>query len=258
MLKFDAKTTKLLEDSYLGADFSRRRRASFDALRVEPQDRIVDIGCGNGLLTVELARAVGDEGRVIGVDPSEDMLSTAREKCAGYENVELLAGTADEIPLGDRAADKAVSLQVFEYLEDLPAAAAEARRVLKPGGRLVVGDIHFDTIAWFSDEPERMQSMIDAWDRHLVERCVPAVLPPILRDCGFQIEGVTAVPFSDSVLRPDGLANMMMLLMERYVVENKLVAADVAAAWRQEQHDLAAAGRFFFSLTHFVVLATKL
>ena len=71
MLKFDAETTKILDDAYQGADITRRRQASFDALTPIPGETIIDIGCGNGLLTGELARAVGPKGRVIGIDPSE-------------------------------------------------------------------------------------------------------------------------------------------------------------------------------------------
>lgn len=69
MLRFDEETTRLLDIVYQGADITRRRQASFDALRPAAGETIVDIGCGNGLLTLELARAVGSEGKVIGVVP---------------------------------------------------------------------------------------------------------------------------------------------------------------------------------------------
>lgn len=258
MLTFNAKTAKLLENAYQGADFSRRRRASFDALGPEPGDIIADIGCGNGMLTLELARTVGDSGHIIGIDPSEDMRSAAVARCAEWDTVTFHDGTATQIPLDSTSADKAVSLQVFEYLDDLPGAVAEARRILKPGGRLVIGDMHWDTIAWFSDDMARMDKMIEAWDGHLVERCIPAVLPPILRAGGFVVDSVTAIPFSATVLNPDGLANMMIHLMEPYAVNKDLVPAEDARAWAEEQQTLSDAGRFFFSITHFVISARKL
>ncbi|MCK7613400.1 methyltransferase domain-containing protein [Roseibium sediminicola] len=258
MLNFNAKTAKLLETAYQGADFSRRRRASFDALGPKPGDIIADIGCGNGMLTLELARTVGDHGRVIGIDPSEDMRSAAVARCADWDNVAFHDGTATQIPLDSASVDKAVSLQVFEYLDDLPGAVAEAHRLLKPGGRLVIGDMHWDTITWFSDHADRMEKMIDAWDGHLVERCIPAVLPPLLRAGGFAVDAVLPVPFSATVLNPDGLANMMIHLMEPYVVNKGLVSAEDARAWAEEQQALSDAGRFFFSITHFVISARKL
>ncbi|MFP3386288.1 methyltransferase domain-containing protein, partial [Tritonibacter sp. SIMBA_163] len=60
---------------------------------------MVDIGCGNGLLTLELARAVGSEGKVIGVDPSRDMLGPAKERCRAFDCVEILTGTANSLPI---------------------------------------------------------------------------------------------------------------------------------------------------------------
>ena len=57
MLDFDAEVTRILGDAYLGADLASRRKASFNALQSDPGHTIIDIGCGNGLWTADLARA---------------------------------------------------------------------------------------------------------------------------------------------------------------------------------------------------------
>ncbi len=257
MLEFDAATTEILDTAYRGADVSRRRRANFDALEAEPGDIVLDLGCGNGLMTAELARAVGPAGRVIGVDPSGDMLASAREHCGGLGNVDLIEGSAFDLPLEPASIDRAVSLQVFEYFDDIPAALAGLFRALRPGGRLVIGDLHWDTFAMHSAEPGRMARMMRAWDRHLADRTVPATLPGQMRDAGFVHDRTVAVAFSDTRLRPDGLANMMIHLMTGYVIANALVPEAEARAWADEQRALAEAGRFFFTITHFVTVATR-
>lgn len=256
MLQFDAETSRILDDSYQGSDVVRRRLANFDALGVQPGDDILDIGCGTGLLTLELARAVGDGGSITGIDPSREMLGTARKRCAGRQHVKVMEGTADSIPADDDSFDRIISVQVFEYLTDIPTALRELARVLRPGGRVVIGDIHWDTWVWFSQDPERMASMMAAWDGHLSERSVPALLPARLEEAGFAVDTIQPVTFSDTELRPDGIANMMLLLMEIYVKENGLLPAAEVAAWAEEQRRLPSTRQFFFSLTHFVVSAT--
>ncbi len=256
MLKFGADTARLLEDGYQGSDVVRRRMANFRALAPGPGEIIADIGCGPGLLLEEIARAVGDDGRAIGLDPSADMRAAAR--CDGRANVRIEDGTASAMPLRDASIDKAVSLQVFEYLSDIPAALAEARRVLRPGGRLVVGDWHWDTLVWRSDDPARMAMVLTAWDKHLADRTVPDHLPHLMREACFAVEAETPVVFHASNLPADGLPRLMLSLIHAYVIQNGLVSQATADAWMAEQIRLAREGRFFCHFTHFVVSARKL
>jgi ubiquinone/menaquinone biosynthesis C-methylase UbiE len=253
MLQFDAETTRLLENAYRGSDIVKRRLVNLEALAPRAGETIVDVGSGPGYLTAELARAVGDAGEVIGVDPSSDMRRAAASHCEGFPNVRFLHGTAAGLPLDDASAHRAVSLQVFEYLSDIPGALVEIRRVLRPGGRLVVGDMHWDSWMWHSDEPERMAAMMKAWDHHLADRCVPARLPAMMREAGYQVDTIKPVVVLDTVLRNDGLAMMLLNLMQAYALKNDLVDEGTVRAWADEQRRLAADRRFFFSLVHFVV-----
>lgn len=257
MLQFDAKTRKVLDHSYRGADIVKRRMASFTALDPRPGERILDLGCGLGLLTAEIARAVGDSGFVYGIDPSEDMRNGAIEICEDFNNVRISDGAADNLALEDTSIDKVVSLQVFEYLSDIPAALNELNRVLFPGGIVVIGDMHWDSIVWHSESPQRMRNMLDAWDKHVTERCVPALLPNLLRESGFKHLATHPLTVTDTCLKPDGLAHMLFHLMTAYAVQNDLLPEATAADWAEEQNALAAEGRFFFSLTHFVTVGAK-
>lgn len=257
MLQFNAETTRLLENAYRGSDVVKRRLATLDAVAPRPGETIVDVGSGPGYLTVELSRAVGDAGEVVGVDPSAEMRTAAARECEGYSNVRILEGTAAELPLNDASADRAASLQVFEYLSDIPGALAEIRRVLRPEGRLVVADMHWDSWMWHSEEPERMATMMKAWDHHLADRCVPARLPHLMQQAGYQVDAITPLVFFDTLLRNDGLAMMLFKLMQAYALQNDLVDEPTVRAWADEQRRLAAESRFFFSLVHFVVSARR-
>jgi SAM-dependent methyltransferase len=180
------------------------------------------------------------------------MRKAAASQCGGLPNVRIIDGTAAALPLDNESADRAASLQVFEYLSDVPGALGEIRRVLRPGGRLVVGDMHWDSWVWHSDEPQRMARMMKAWDHHLADRCVPAKLPHLMRRTGYELVSIRPLVFLDTVFRPDGLAMMLLNLMQAYAIQNDLVEESTVRGWADEQRELAAAGRFFFSLVHFV------
>lgn len=257
MLKFDAETSALLNEAYQGTDFAERRHANFKALDPRPGQHLTDLGCGNGMLAADLAEAVGADGITSAVDPSPEMRAMATERLSAFAGARVLEGGADDLPLDDESQDGVVSVQVFEYIADLAAALSEVHRVLKPGGRLVIGDQHFDSFAWFSDDPDRMATMKAAWDHHFVHRDLPAILPAHLRAAGFTVDDVTPVPCTDAELRPDGLAQVLIRLSHAFATQNGHVDRDIADAWRDEQYQLARDGRFFFCLTHYVTTATR-
>ena len=99
---------------------------------------VADLGCGTGEVVARLAPLVH---RVLGVDQEASMLEAARERTAGRDNVVLVEGDLTALPLPDACADAALCLLVLHHIADPAAALAEARRILRPGGALVVLDM---------------------------------------------------------------------------------------------------------------------
>ena len=97
---------------------------------------VIDVGCGCGATTIELARAVGPAGRAIGLDVSEPMLSVARRRLGEFANASCLLGDAAELPLGGIEAELMVSRFGVMFFGDPVAAFANLRTGLAPGGRL--------------------------------------------------------------------------------------------------------------------------
>ena len=109
----------------------------YEFLKPESGMEILDIGCGTGNLSLELAKLGA---RVTGIDISEAMLVKAREKAA-RENlcINFCCADANELPFEDETFDAAVSLSALEFASDLKKTLLEIYRVLKPGGRMVIG-----------------------------------------------------------------------------------------------------------------------
>jgi ubiquinone/menaquinone biosynthesis C-methylase UbiE len=118
----------------------RWRRLIVDEIATIDPRVVLDVGCGTGTLTIAAANELR-EARVVGLDGDRKVLDLARRK-EGSERVAWMEGLADELPFGDGEVDALVTTLVFHHLPlgIKRAALTEARRVLRPGGRLVVAD----------------------------------------------------------------------------------------------------------------------
>ena len=111
-------------------DFARR--ALLEALALGPADRLLDIGCGGGLL---LRDALSSGATATGIDHSDEMVRLARERAPGAE---VVLGSAERLPFADGSFTAVAMSIVFFFLPDPIAALRECRRVLAPGGRLAL------------------------------------------------------------------------------------------------------------------------
>ncbi len=109
---------------------------------IEPGDVVLDIGCGGGIDTVLASGRTGPGGRVVALDFLPEMLERTRDAAAaaGLDNVELLEGEMEAIPLPDDSVDLVVSNGVINLSARKSRVFAECARVLRPGGRVCVSD----------------------------------------------------------------------------------------------------------------------
>lgn len=148
-----------------GEGFQHLRDRILELAAPRPGETVVDVGSGTGLLTLALAGRVD---RVWAIDISASMGDYLRAKTTSAEqtNVEIVTASAVSLPLVDGSADLVVSNYCFHHLDDSgkAQALAEAYRVLRPGGRLVFGDMMFRV------------SVVDARDRRLIREKVRAMM----------------------------------------------------------------------------------
>lgn len=122
---------------------------------------LLDVGCGPGTITVDLARAVGP-GRALGVDRSAEVLLKAGELAAAraVDNLEFERADVGSLPFASGSFDVVHAHQLLQYLTDPVAALREMRRVTRPGGLVAVRDADYAAMAWYPEVPA-----LETWRR---------------------------------------------------------------------------------------------
>ena len=256
-IEFDEGMAEQLEEIYVKRDALRRRALVREALGAQPGDRILDLGCGPGFYVAELLEDVGESGHVVGLDASEAMLAVAERRVEGHQNAAFHQADATSLPAEEASCDRALSVQVMEYVPDVPAALAELHRVLKPGGTVLVWDVDWASLSWHSEDPERMARMLEAWDRHLVHPSLPSTLTAQLSAAGFANVEMRPHAFATTELSPETYGGTLAALLDQYLVEGGGMAEDEVQAWSDEQRELAERGEFYFAVIQVGFTATK-
>ncbi|MFC0624276.1 methyltransferase domain-containing protein [Kribbella deserti] len=257
-LQFDPRLSRQIEAVYTTPDVIEQRRAVRYALALRPGDRVLDVGVGPGLLAAEMAEEIGPEGRICGIDISESMLAIAatRAQVPGGPVIELELAPATRLPFGPASFDVVVSTQVFEYVDDVAGALAEARRVLRPGGRVVLLDTDWESVVWRSRDGERMRRVLTAFEEHLSDPHLPRTLGETLEMAGFTVTHRQVVPMLNAGYDPWTYSVGLVDIIAAFVSGRSGVTPAEAEAWAD---DLRSFGRgYFFSLNRYLFVAVAL
>jgi len=151
-------------------------------IKVKPGEVVLDLGSGAGLDLILAARKVGPTGRVIGLDMTDEMIEVCRRnlKAANIENGEVRKGEMEKMPVDDGAIDWIISNCVINLSPEKEKVFAEAYRVLKPGGSVLVSDIVT------CDLPEEYRDNITAWVGCIAGAVDEEEYLRLMREAGFE------------------------------------------------------------------------
>jgi len=154
----------------------------FSIGEIRTGEHVIDIGSGAGIDSLIAAKMVGSTGKVIGVDMTPAMLAKARRSAAEgqFSNVDFLEGYAEAIPAPDGWADVIISNGVLNLMPDKAATLKEMARVLKPGGRLQIGDLIVQKAV-----PTSAKQKIDLWTGCIAGALLETELQTVVVEAGF-------------------------------------------------------------------------
>ncbi len=160
--------------------------------QVRQGETVVDLGSGAGGDVLRAAQQVGSQGRAIGVDMTPEMVWKARENArrGGAAHAEFYLGEIEHLPLADGSADVVISNCVINLAPDKAAVFADALRVLRPGGRLVVSDMVSD-----GPLPDSLRTDAAAWAGCIAGAADMTEYLALIRGAGFeQLEIMASTP----------------------------------------------------------------
>ncbi len=166
------------------------------AAELQPDDRVLDVGCGTGLIARRAAATVGDRGSVAGIDVSADMIEVAESLAVGDgAPIEWHQGDAASLPFPDGSFDVVLCQMSLMFVEDRQAAMSEMHRVLAQGGRVLIstpGSIQPTFELMEQAIVEHISPDLAGFVRMVFSMDDPAVHDELLREAGFdEVESTT-------------------------------------------------------------------
>jgi ubiquinone/menaquinone biosynthesis C-methylase UbiE len=237
---------------------ARLRRRFLRFVGVRPGHRVLEVGCGTGVVLRDVARLVGRRGEVVGVDASRAILARARALCRSVPGGPIALRYADgaRLPFRDGRFDAALAITVILHVADPLAVVTEMARVTRPGGRVGVQDQDFGAVAAAHPDPETTDRILSGVARAIYpEPYSGRRLPALLLAAGLERPQLLTDVYQDTTLTPFGKA-----FLERRAenaVRLGIVDAPAAQRWLDGFTELVARGAFVLTINYYGVVATR-
>ena len=248
-----------LERRGKSADEVGARAAYLDLIGLCPGAHVLDVGCGSGVVTRDVARRVGPVGRVVGVDPGAGFLDVARELAAREglaDRTEFRECRVETLPFPDRSFDVVLAVTVLSHVPGGSGALPELVRVTRPGGRVGIFDI--DTDGFVLAHPDRAltRRIIAAHSDHgVVDGWLGRRLPGLLEAAG--LEAVEVRAFTPLERDPAGFYAGNAERAAETATRSGAITEAERQRWLDALHAEQAAGRFLAGRTHLFVWGTR-
>jgi len=234
------------------ASHARLRRRFLRFVPIRPGDVVLEVGCGTGAVTRDLAALVGRRGSVVGVDPSRVILGEARKlsRSVGGGRIMLRQADGAHLPFADGRFDVALAITVILHVADPLRVVREMGRVVRRGGGVGLQDQDFGLVA--VTHPDRALTELilkEVASRIYAEPYSGRRLPGLLRDAGLERVRLLTDVYQDTTLEP--WTKTFLERRAEHAVKFGIVDASTAQRWLDGFSGLVAGGAFVLTLNYY-------
>lgn len=249
---------KFLEDVAAHPSVLAGFALQMELLKIGEGHRVLDVGCGIGIQAQTMATLVGSQGKVTGTDLSQVMVDIARQRTAlSALPVEFLTADALTQPFPNHTFDRIRTERVLLYIKDIPAVLAEFKRLLRPGGKLLIFDFDWDAIVINHQEKELTRKIIRYVSDSFPSGRIGGELLRFLKEAGYNNVIVRPIGYygSEEVLY-DITKRIYDGILQTGVNDGTFRKEEIADWWKKLDDSLNK-GNFFVSFHGFINVAVS-
>ena len=210
---------------------------SFKVLEIEKGFKILDVGCGTGDDVKTMAKDVGNEGKVVGIDVNEEAIKTAKEKFQD-KNLLFINQNVEQIPFDDNYFDAVRSDRVFMHLINPIKVFDEMIRVTKPKGKIMVLDVDWDSLLVHSDNKKVTRAVLRSWSDSIHNSWMGRQLYPLFKERKLLDIKLDTKPLFLTDLKTADYAWSLKKTLEKVVQSGEITKQEAEDWWNElEQKD---------------------
>jgi ubiquinone/menaquinone biosynthesis C-methylase UbiE len=244
---------QVLEEADLAPGWAELRQTWLDFSGLRSGDRVLDVGCGTGVVTRNLAQRVGRQGRVVGIDPSTRLIEEALRRAEEEglkDRIEFRCADGAALPFPDGSFDLVVASAVFGHIPNGPEVLAEMVRVARPAGTVVAFDHDIDTIVIDAADRNVTRRIVHAYcDRYFTSGLSGRELYAMFREAA--LEEIQVLPLMHTSTQFEPYWKRMVERLSTVAVKTGVVSEQEAGVWRGDLERKGHEGRFFASRSYF-------